>query len=73
MFASSSLREEGVEGIVTASNCLVTWHLPIWLNTMLQTEQLPACVTDLDACLTKMNAKDFTHGWLERKKVVEDW
>jgi hypothetical protein len=67
VLASTSLREEGVEGIVTASNRLVTWHLTIWLNTMLQAEQLPACITNLDTCLTQMNAKDFTHDWLERK------
>merc|ERR1719428_942980 len=67
MLASSSLRKEGVEGIITPSNCFVGCHLPIWLNTVLQAEQFPACVTNLDTGLTEMNAKDFTHGWLGRR------
>ena len=32
VLASTSLTEEGVEGIVSASHCLVTWHLPIRLH-----------------------------------------
>ena len=36
MLASSSLTEEGVEGIVTASNGLVRGHLAIRLDAMLK-------------------------------------
>merc|ERR1711976_212037 len=42
MFASTSLTEEGVEGIITPSNGLVTGHLAIRLDTVLQAVQLPA-------------------------------
>jgi len=38
VFACSGLAEEGVEGIITASNGLVRWHLSIRLNSMLQAE-----------------------------------
>jgi hypothetical protein len=31
---------------------------------MLQAEQLPTSVTNLDACLTKVKAKGLTHGFL---------
>jgi hypothetical protein len=62
MLASSSLREEGVEGIIATPNSFIGWHLPIWLNTMLQAEEFPACVAHLDTGLTEMNTKAFTHG-----------
>lgn len=32
MLPSASLAEKGVEGIISASHCLVTWHLPIRLQ-----------------------------------------
>jgi len=61
MLASTSLGEEGVEGIVTATNGLVGWHLTIWLNTMLEAEELPAGVTDLDTGLTDVDGNNFSH------------
>jgi len=67
VLARSSLREEGVEGIIATTNSFVRWHLTIWLNAVLQAEQLPACVTDLDTCLTEMNANGLTHLGLEEK------
>merc|ERR1719198_1154691 len=71
MLACSSLREEGVEGIIPTTNGLVAWHLPIWLNTVLQAEQLPACVSDLDAGLADVDAKRLTHGSCERCSEFE--
>lgn len=50
MLARAGLREEGVEGIIAAANGLVGGHLPVRLDAMLQAVQLPAGVTDLDAC-----------------------
>jgi len=35
VFASSSLRKEGVEGIISSSNGLVGWHLSVRLNSVL--------------------------------------
>lgn len=32
MLPCSSLTEEGVEGVITPTNCLVTWHLSIGLQ-----------------------------------------
>jgi len=52
MLACTSLGEEGVEGIVTATDGLIARHLAIRLNAMLQTVELPASVTHLNACLT---------------------
>lgn len=34
MLAGTSLREEGVEGIVTTTDGLVRWHLAIWLDAV---------------------------------------
>ena len=39
MFSHSSLREEGLEGVISKS--LVRWHTAIRLDTMLQTVELP--------------------------------
>merc|ERR1719440_880289 len=61
MLTSTSLGEEGVEGIVTATNGLVGWHLTIWLNTVLEAEELPAGVTNLDTGLTDVDRNDFSH------------
>jgi hypothetical protein len=54
--------KKSVEGIVTSSNGLVTWHLPIWLNTMLKAEKFPTRISDLHASLTNVDADSLTHG-----------
>jgi len=61
VLASSSLTEEGVEGIITTSNGLVTWHLTIRLDTVFQTVQFPAGITDLDSGLSDVDRDTFTH------------
>ena len=55
MLASTSLREEGVEGVVSTSNGLVTGHLTIRLDAVLQAVQLPAGITDLDSSLANVD------------------
>jgi hypothetical protein len=55
VFTSSSLGEESVEGVITTSDRLVGWHLTVWLDTVLQAEEFPAGVTDLDAGLSNVN------------------
>ncbi len=60
MFASSSLAEEGVEGVITASDGLVTGHLAIRLDPVLQAVQLPASITDLDTGLSDVDGDTFT-------------
>jgi hypothetical protein len=63
MLSSTSLGEKGVEGVITTANGLVGRHLTIGLDTVFQTEQLPASVTDLDTGLTDVDSDGFTHGW----------
>merc|ERR1711976_406661 len=55
MLAGTSLAEEGVEGIVSTSDGLVRGHLAIRLDAVLQTVELPASITDLDASLANMD------------------
>jgi len=55
VFTSTSLREEGVESIITTTDSLIRGHLTIGLDTVLKTEELPASVTDLDTTLTNVN------------------
>ena len=47
VLAGTSLGEERVEGIITATDRLVARHLAVRLNTVLQAEELPATVADL--------------------------
>jgi hypothetical protein len=62
VLASTSLREKGVERVITATDGLVGGHLAIRLDTVLEAEKLPAGVTDLDTGLADMDADSFTHG-----------
>ena len=55
VLASTGLGEEGVESIITTSDGLVRWHLTVWLDSVLEAEKLPACVTDLDTGLTNVD------------------
>jgi hypothetical protein len=64
MLASTSLGKERVEGIISAANGFVAWHLTIWLNAVLQAEKLPASIPNLHAGLAKMEAECFTHGFV---------
>jgi len=61
VLTSTSLGEEGVESIITTTDGFVGWHLTIWLDTVLEAEELPAGVTDLDTGLTKVEGDNFTH------------
>merc|ERR1711934_1303046 len=53
VLASTSLGEEGVEGVVTAADGLVGRHLAVGLNAVLEAVELPAGVTGLDTGLAK--------------------
>jgi hypothetical protein len=61
VLTSTSLGEEGVEGIVTTTDRFIGWHLTVRLDTVLEAEKLPAGVTDLDTALTNVNRNDFSH------------
>jgi len=55
VLSSSSFTEEGVEGIISSSDSLVRGHLSIGLDSVFQTEEFPAGVTDLDTTLSNVN------------------
>ena len=55
VLASTSLGEEGVESIVTTTDRFIRWHLTVRLDTVLEAEELPAGVTDLDTGLTDVD------------------
>jgi len=55
VLAGTSLREEGVESVVTATDGLIGRHLTVRLDTVLEAEELPACITDLDTGLSDVN------------------
>jgi hypothetical protein len=55
VLASTGLREEGVESVVTTSNGFVRRHLTIGLNSVLKAEKFPTGVTNLDAGLSDVN------------------
>jgi hypothetical protein len=61
VLAGTSFREEGVEGIITATDSLVRGHLSVRLNAVLETEEFPASVTDLNTSLTNVNRNDLSH------------
>ena len=55
VLASTSLREEGVEGIVSTSDGLIGWHLTVWLDSVLKAEEFPTGITDLDTGLSNVD------------------
>jgi len=61
VLASTSLREEGVEGVVTTTDGLVRRHLAIRLDTVLKAVELPATVTDLATALADMDRDTLAH------------
>jgi hypothetical protein len=61
VLASTSLREKGVESIVTATDGLVRGHLAIRLDSVLEAVEFPAGVTDLDTSLSEVERDSFTH------------
>merc|ERR1712153_223879 len=63
VLASASLREEGVERIVTTSDGLVGRHLAIRLDAVLEAVKLPASVTGLATALADVDGDTFAHIW----------
>ena len=61
VLTGTSLGEEGVESIVTATDGLVRGHLSIRLDTVLEAEELPAGVTNLDTGLSDVDGNNFSH------------
>jgi hypothetical protein len=61
VLAGTSLREKGVEGVITTSDSLVRRHLAIRLDSMLKAVQFPASITGLDTSLTNVDRKTLSH------------
>jgi len=61
VLASTSLGEEGVEGIIAATDGLVRGHLAVRLDTVLEAVKFPAGVTDLDTALSQVDGDRFAH------------
>ena len=55
VLTSTSLGEEGVESVVTTTDGFIGWHLTIRLDTVLEAEELPTGITNLDTSLTDVN------------------
>jgi hypothetical protein len=55
VLAGTSLGEEGVESIVATTDSLIGGHLTVGLNTVLEAEEFPAGVTNLDTGLTDVD------------------
>mmetsp|Transcript_33559 Transcript_33559/g.44269 ORF Transcript_33559/g.44269 Transcript_33559/m.44269 type:complete len:401 (+) Transcript_33559:242-1444(+) len=55
VLASTSLGEEGVESVVATTDGLVGGHLTVRLDAVLEAEELPAGVTNLDTGLTDVD------------------
>jgi hypothetical protein len=61
MLSGTRFTEKCVERIISATNCLVTGHLSVRLDSMLEAEELPTSIANLDTSLAKVKAKDLTH------------
>mmetsp|Transcript_6690 Transcript_6690/g.10578 ORF Transcript_6690/g.10578 Transcript_6690/m.10578 type:complete len:279 (+) Transcript_6690:660-1496(+) len=61
VLASTSLREEGVEGIVSSADGLVGGHLAVRLDAVLEAEKLPAGISGLATSLADLDGKNLTH------------
>ena len=61
--------------LVSSTDSLDTGHLPVRLRATFETEQLPTCVSNLDACLTQVTADDLVYCSDEGCKVFSsrDW
>jgi len=69
VLSGTSLGEEGVESIIATTDGLIGGHLTIGLDTVFQTKQLPAGVSDLDTGLTDVDTESFTHGFCSLKNL----
>jgi hypothetical protein len=61
MFAGTCFTEESIERVIASTYCFVAWHLTIGLNSMLEAEELPTSIANLNAGLSEVKAKSLTH------------
>ena len=60
VLACAGLREESVEGVVSATDSLVRGHLAIGLDSVLEAVELPAGIAHLASCLAHVHADTLT-------------
>ncbi len=61
VLSGTGLAEEGVEGIITATDGFVGGHLSVRLDSVLEAEEFPAGIADLNTSLTNVNGDNFSH------------
>ncbi len=61
VLAGAGFGEEGVKGVIAATDGLVRGHLAVRLDSVLEAEQLPAGMANLKTGLTDVDGKSFTH------------
>jgi len=61
VFAGTSFREKGVEGVIATTNGFIGRHLSVWLDTVLEAVKLPTGITDLDTGLSDVNRDTLSH------------
>ena len=62
VLSSAGFTEESVEGIVSTADGLVTGHLTVGLDSMLQTVQFPTTVSNLNSGLANVDWNHLTLG-----------
>ena len=60
-YSGTTLSEASVERVISAAEGLDTGHLPIWLDSVLQTEELPMHISDVDASLAAVDTDGLMH------------
>jgi hypothetical protein len=73
MLSGTSFTKKGVKSIISSTNGLVTGHLSIRLNAMLEAVKFPAGISDLDTGLTNVNRDALPHFQISKnpKKDLE--
>lgn len=61
MLASTCLTEEGVVGVISFRDGLVTWHMAIGLGAMFQAVDFPASLAHLDTSLPNVDGDALMH------------
>ena len=61
VLSGSGFGEEGVEGIITATDSFVGGHLTVRLDAVFEAEEFPAGIADLDTSLTNVDGDNFSH------------
>jgi len=59
MLTSSSLAEEGAEGVIASAHGFIGGHMAIGLDAVLQAVKFPAGIADLDTSLANVNRNAF--------------